>query len=399
MTTADVVLSVKGTRRQRGSEPDGFRLEVPRLAVQRGECVAITGPSGSGKSTLLDLLGLVLAPDRSEGFALKPAAGPAIDVARLWQDARPRRAGPHPRPPYRLRAADRRPAAVPSGDRQHPAVAGASSASTTATGWSTGSIDALGIRPLLAKKPQALSIGERQRVAIARALAHRPALLLADEPTAALDPGQAVGVMKLLLALVREFRITAVIVSHDWDLVVGARSAPGAGGAGRRRSRSPSPGWPDERRWPTWRRRGRQWWQTCVLAWQDFAYEWRVSICLVFALAAVLAPLLVLFGLKSGIITTMTERLRADPRNLEIILRGHQRLDAAWFAAVRARPDVGFVLPRTRLLAATVSLESAGGATLADIDMLPTAAGDPLLPAGTAPAEGLAPDPADRDGG
>ena len=56
-------------------------------------------------------------------------------------------------------------------------------------------------------------------MAIARALAHRPALLLADEPTAALDPGQAIGVMKLLLALIRGFRITAVIVSHDWDLV------------------------------------------------------------------------------------------------------------------------------------------------------------------------------------
>ena len=134
---------------------------------------------------------------------------------------------------------------------------------------------------------------------------------------------------------------------------------------------------------------GRQWRQACVLACRDFAHEWRVSICLVFALAAVLAPLLVLFGLKSGIITTMTERLRADPRNLEITLRGHQRLDAAWFAAVRARPDAGFVLPRTRLLAATISLESAGGATLSDIDMLPTAAGDPLLPAGTASAEGL----------
>lgn len=133
---------------------------------------------------------------------------------------------------------------------------------------------------------------------------------------------------------------------------------------------------------------GRQWQQACRLAWRDFLHEWRVSLCLIFALAAVLAPLLVLFGLKSGIIATMTERLRADPRNLEISLRGHQRLDPAWFAAVRARPEAGFVLPRTRLLAATISLESAGGG-LPDIDMLPTAAGDPLLPAGTAPAGGL----------
>lgn len=133
----------------------------------------------------------------------------------------------------------------------------------------------------------------------------------------------------------------------------------------------------------------RQWWQAARLAGRDFIHEWRVSLCLIFALGAVLAPLLVLLGLKSGIIATMTERLRADPRNLEITLRGHQRLDPAWFAAARARPEAGFVLPRTRLLAATISLESAAGLSLADIDMLPTAAGDPLLPSGMAPADGL----------
>ena len=217
MTTADVVLSVKGTRRQRGSEPDGFRLEVPQLTVQRGECIAVTGPSGSGKSTLLDLLGLVLAPDCSESFALKPAAGPAIDVARLWQahdrnalaSIRSRHIG------YVLQTGGLLPF-LPAIDniRLSPALLGLGD-----DGLVDRLTDALGIRPLLSKKPQALSIGERQRVAIARALAHRPALLLADEPTAALDPGQAVGVMKLLLALVREFGITAVIVSHDWDLV------------------------------------------------------------------------------------------------------------------------------------------------------------------------------------
>ena len=102
MTPADVVLSLQGTRRQRGSEPDGFRLEVPRLMVRRGECVAITGPSGSGKSTLLDLLGLVLAPDRSDGFVLRPAAdaaaGLVYSVPAINRPCHPRhRHPPHPR--------------------------------------------------------------------------------------------------------------------------------------------------------------------------------------------------------------------------------------------------------------------------------------------------------------
>lgn len=123
----------------------------------------------------------------------------------------------------------------------------------------------------------------------------------------------------------------------------------------------------------------RQWRQTGILAWRDFVHEWRVSLCLMLALAAVLAPLLVLFGLKSGIVTTMSERLKADPRNLEITPRGHYRLEPEWLRQLGARPDVRFLVPRTRILAATLSLESAAGSRLLDLDMIPTAAGDPLL--------------------
>jgi putative ABC transport system permease protein len=133
----------------------------------------------------------------------------------------------------------------------------------------------------------------------------------------------------------------------------------------------------------------RQWRQTCVLAWRDFLHEWQVSLCLVLALAAVLAPLLVLFGLKSGIVTTMSERLKADPRNLEITLRGHYRLEPEWFRQLAVRPDVRFLVPRTRLLAATLSLETAASASLLDLDMIPTAAGDPLLGPDLRPLEGL----------
>lgn len=116
------------------------------------------------------------------------------------------------------------------------------------------------------------------------------------------------------------------------------------------------------------------------LAGRDSLHEWPVSLCLMLALAAVLGPLLVLFGLKSGIVTTMTERLKADPRNLEITIRGNHQLDAGWIRALGARPDVGFVVPRTRTLAATVDLVGPGRLVIGGIDMIATAAGDPLLP-------------------
>lgn len=133
----------------------------------------------------------------------------------------------------------------------------------------------------------------------------------------------------------------------------------------------------------------RQWRRAAVLAWSDFRHEWRISLCLVFALAAVLAPLLVLFGLKSGIVTTMTERLKADPVNRELVLRGHYGLTPHWFAAMADDGEVGFVVPRTRQLSATLTLEAAEGQTVQDVDMVPTAAGDPLVPPGLPTPEGV----------
>lgn len=127
---------------------------------------------------------------------------------------------------------------------------------------------------------------------------------------------------------------------------------------------------------------GWQWRRSFALAGQDCLHEWHVTLCLMLALAAVLAPLLVLFGLKSGIVTTMTERLKADPRNLEITLKGNHRLQPSWVDGLRARSDVGFVVPRTRTLAATMDLIGPGGKVLSGIDVLPTAEGDPLLAPG-----------------
>lgn len=235
MNDGDVALSMTATRRTRGQGSGGFRLDVPRFAAGRGECIAVTGTSGSGKSTLLELFGLVLRPDDCESFQLAVAPDEAaFDIAELWRrgDAnglariRARHIG------YVLQTGGLLPFLTAIQNIR---------LSRSLLGLTAGAdlvdllVEALGIGHVLHKKPQALSIGERQRVAVARALAHRPAFLLADEPTASLDPEQARQVMTLLLALAARFTITAIVVSHDWDLMRGCslrevRAEPVRGG-------------------------------------------------------------------------------------------------------------------------------------------------------------------------
>jgi putative ABC transport system ATP-binding protein len=204
-----LALRLRDVRRRRGD----FVLEVPAFDVARGTCVAVTGPSGSGKSTMLDLLGLVLRPDHASAFDLTGA-----DVGEMWQrdDAdglaavRARRIG------YVLQTGGLLPFLDAAGNiGLSPRLLGVPADEALLARL----VDTLGIGALLGKMPSALSIGERQRVAIARALAHRPALVLADEPTAALDPVQGRRVMELLVSLCAELGATAVVVSHDWELV------------------------------------------------------------------------------------------------------------------------------------------------------------------------------------
>ena len=195
-----------------------FRLQVPALAIGRGECLALVGPSGCGKSTLLDLLALVLGPDPQPGsFRLSPPADAPSDLAALWQlgraDTLAALRGRHLG--YVLQTGGllgflsvRRNIALPR----------------TLLGLNDdGSVEALserlGIERHLDKRPGELSVGERQRVAIARALAHAPAVVLADEPTASLDPLSAETVMRLLLDLAAERGTTLLIASHDLALV------------------------------------------------------------------------------------------------------------------------------------------------------------------------------------
>jgi len=126
------------------------------------------------------------------------------------------------------------------------------------------------------------------------------------------------------------------------------------------------------------------------LAYRDFAREPRISLCFVLALTAVLAPLLVLFGLKSGLVATMAQRLVESPHNREIVAVGARRYDASWFERIAERPDVAFVVPNTRRIAASLSSlrNPRNGRLLRAVQMVPTAKGDPLLPPDLTPPAG-----------
>lgn len=114
------------------------------------------------------------------------------------------------------------------------------------------------------------------------------------------------------------------------------------------------------------------------LAWQDYRQDAWLSACSVLALVAVIAPLLVLFGLKFGLVSSLTERLENDPATREIIALGGGRFSAEFVEQLRQRSDVAFALPRTRQIAATADLTLDGSGAVT-VEMLPTATNDPLL--------------------
>ncbi|MBM3112752.1 ABC transporter ATP-binding protein [Pseudomonas sp. P66] len=209
------MLDIKGLLVERGQGPQSHKVRLETLQLQQGEIYAITGESGCGKSTLLEAIGLLLAPQSLERYQLGPEA---LDVARLLADdqqpalaaVRSRQLG------FVLQNGGLLPFLnVRDNIRLPRRLLGLSSRSDAVD----MAIDALRLGPLLDKLPQALSIGERQRVACVRAIAHEPRLLLADEPTAALDPNNARRLFELLLSLVSKLGLSALVVSHDWALI------------------------------------------------------------------------------------------------------------------------------------------------------------------------------------
>ncbi len=216
---SDAVYALRNVRVTRVAGSARFDLVVGALEVGRGELLGLIGPSGCGKSTLLDLLSMVSVPAEAEKFFFSPMPEQSIDVGRLLLEAGERgNSLAHLRRDgigYVLQTGGLLPfltirrnislSRALRGDPLNPMVAEVA--------------DALGVGQHLDKLPDALSVGERQRVAIARALAHRPAVVLADEPTAALDPANAANVMQRFVLFGREAGATIIVASHDQSRV------------------------------------------------------------------------------------------------------------------------------------------------------------------------------------
>jgi putative ABC transport system permease protein len=124
------------------------------------------------------------------------------------------------------------------------------------------------------------------------------------------------------------------------------------------------------------------------LALADLRHERVLFLCSALGCAAVLAPLIVLFGLRQGVVAGLRAELLEDPRAREIVSVVNRTLDPALLAALAADPRVAFLVPRTRALSATIVLENpARPGSGVRVELLPTAPGDPLLPGAVAPGD------------
>ena len=212
-----VRLEAVGRRRQQGALT--FDLRVPSLTVHAGEFVAVIGDSGSGKSTLLDLLALVLRPSEAGRFEFWTGGGAApIDIAALWQQGREGRLADLRRRHlgYVLQTGGLLPFLTVWGNLTLPLAANESPIDRAEV---TRAAERMGLGRYLDRRPDRLSGGERQRVAVLRALLHRPALVLADEPTAAVDKSRARAIVADFRALAQDIGSAIVMVTHDLDLV------------------------------------------------------------------------------------------------------------------------------------------------------------------------------------
>jgi putative ABC transport system permease protein len=115
------------------------------------------------------------------------------------------------------------------------------------------------------------------------------------------------------------------------------------------------------------------------LALADLGHEWVLTLCMVLALAAVIAPLMLLMGLKHGTIATLRDRLVQDPRFREIKPAQTRAYADGWLEALKARPEVAFLIPTVLPASSILSVDDPRGGRSKLWDLVPTEAGDPLL--------------------
>ncbi len=192
----------------RSAEGDAAALQGTTLQVRRAELVCVLGPSGAGKSTLLRVIAGLQVPSAGVVSLL------GWDIGRLAARLRARLRREHigfldqhadsalP-PELRVRDAVALPLALRGG------------AAPARRRRALELLEAVGLEDRAGALPAELSGGERQRVALCAALAHRPTLLLADEPTGELDAAGAESMRGLIAELVREQGATAIVVTHD----------------------------------------------------------------------------------------------------------------------------------------------------------------------------------------
>ena len=198
-----------------------FLLTIDQLHLSPGRAVALTGASGSGKTLVLELLGLLRPPGVGTRYGWQGTGpGDYTDLAALWQG------GVRSKPLAETRG--RLFGFVPQSGGLMPFLSVAENIALPQkltkredAAWCAALIDRLGLTEVAELMPGPLSIGQRQRTAIARALAHRPPFVIADEPTAALDPVSADRVLALLLETATDQGCGVILSSHDLDRIAG----------------------------------------------------------------------------------------------------------------------------------------------------------------------------------
>jgi putative ABC transport system ATP-binding protein len=204
---ADDVVRVEGlTRRYPLDHSSVTALEGVSFAVGRGEFLAVAGPSGSGKSTLLHLIGCIDRPtsgtvsiDGKETARLGPSRLAALRRDKLG---------------FVFQSFNLIPVFTAAENVAYPLLIQRVSADERRRRVREA-LESVGLSERSRQRPDLLSGGERQRVAVARAIVHRPALVLADEPTANLDTSNATQLIDLMRGLNRDLGITFLFSTHD----------------------------------------------------------------------------------------------------------------------------------------------------------------------------------------